>query len=149
MFELLVWLFVAGGLGGVINALITDNVFMLPMVEEADASHTLRPGLVGNVLVGGSAAVVSWGLYGPFSGIYVIGGPMPAVPLGLTYAGATGAVIVGIACARWLTSEVDKRLLRMAGVKAASAKPTAELVHTFATGAPTAVLRAADEAPRI
>lgn len=149
MFELLTSVFTAGSVGGLINALTTDNRFGLPMVERADPSHTLRPGLLGNALVGGIAAIVSWGLYGPFSATYLVGGPLPAMQPGLTHAGAGGAVLVGIAGARWLTSEVDKKLLRMAGVKAAAAKPTAELVHTFSTGSPSAVLRAADEAPRI
>jgi hypothetical protein len=149
MFELLTYVFTAGGLGGLINALTTDNYLLLPIVEPVDASRTLRPGLLGNALVGGIAATVSWGLYGPFSATYLVGGPLPSMQPGLTYAGAGGAMLVGIAGARWLTSEVDKKLLRMAGVKAAAAKPTAELVHMFSTGSPSAVLRAADEAPRI
>jgi hypothetical protein len=149
MFELVACLFAAGSLGGVVNALFTDNAFLFPMIEQADASRTLRPGLSGNALVGGAAAIVSWGLNGPFSGSYLVGGPLPAMQPGLTLAGASGAILVGVVCARLLTNEVDKRLLRMAGVKAASARPTADLVHKFATGSPTAVLRAADDAPRI
>jgi hypothetical protein len=54
----------SGAVGGIINALFTDNGFIMPREEIADNVCILRPGVVGNVLLGSIAAFISWGLYG-------------------------------------------------------------------------------------
>jgi hypothetical protein len=97
---------VAGGIGGVVNALLTDNGFVLPRRE----SGVLCPGAFSNILVGGFAAFASWAFYG--SG------------------------------ARWITNEVDKRLLKesvkvAANNKALPMEQTEELVE----GTPRQVLQ--------
>jgi hypothetical protein len=51
---------IAGAAGGVINALLTDNGFILPRRE----SGVWCPGFITNVLVGIAAAVISWAAYG-------------------------------------------------------------------------------------
>ncbi|MBV8934298.1 MAG: hypothetical protein JO095_00615 [Alphaproteobacteria bacterium] len=58
-------IFVAGFLGGLVNALITDNGFVLPKYAEG----IWRPGFLSTAFIGAVAAVVSWGLYGPFPSI--------------------------------------------------------------------------------
>src|SRR5215470_1373650 len=109
------------------NALTTDNGFMLPQPEPAgDNAKIWRPGVVGNVAVGAIAALVSWALYGPAAGL-----PVGDFKAQLTWAGFASAVLVGMGGARWLTAEVDKTLLKQAGAvaagKPANAKLAAEL----------------------
>jgi hypothetical protein len=114
---------VAGAVGGVVNALMSDNGFVLP--KTADGIE--RPGYLGNVLIGAVAAGISWGMYGPFAQRYILGGPpQPATPEqapGLLVVTLVGAVLVGVGGARVLTNEVDKKLLKAAASEAAGAKP--------------------------
>jgi hypothetical protein len=46
---------VAGAVGGVVNALMSDNGFVLPKT----AHGIIRPGYLGNVLIGAVAAGIS------------------------------------------------------------------------------------------
>jgi hypothetical protein len=77
----------------------------------------IRPGFLLNVFVGGIAGAVSWGLYGPFGAWYMLGDSGQHEG-GLTLAGLVGAVLVGVAGARWLSSEAEKRVLRAKALKA-------------------------------
>ena len=61
--------FLGGAVGGVINALISDNGFVVPREETVDNVCIVRPGIAGNVLIGAVAAFISWGLYGSYSGV--------------------------------------------------------------------------------
>jgi hypothetical protein len=141
----LVWIlgivFVAGSVGGVANAVMTDNGFAFPKWENTNETKYLRPGWVGNVFVSGIAACVSWGLYGPFAATNIVGDNGSASPPSLTLSAFVGAVLVGMAGARWLTSEVDKTLLRAAGANAAkNAGPSPKLADAFALANPAEVL---------
>jgi hypothetical protein len=120
----------AGAVGGVVNALMSDNGFILPRKEKNDKVRIVRPGYLGNVLIGAVGAGVSWGLYGPFSSRVLLGGAQQAgtaqlPPAELSLAAFVGAVLVGVAGARVLTNEVDKRLLKAAASEAAS-KPASD-----------------------
>jgi|SRR6516225_2844439 hypothetical protein len=58
--------FFAGALGGILNALTTDNGFVFPKFATiSDDARIWRPGALGNLIVGAIAAVVSWALYSP------------------------------------------------------------------------------------
>jgi hypothetical protein len=142
LFWILVTIFGAGGVGGLVNALMTDNGFVFPKWEAADRTRILRPGWIGNVLISGIGASVSWGLYGPFAATIILGGdPQVASPtpsLGLS--GLVGAVLVGIAGARWLTNEVDKNLLRAAGARAARTPSDNTLAAAFISATPAQLL---------
>lgn len=147
---MLLYVFLAGAVGGVVNALMTDNGFLLPRRESVDQeSAVLRPGFVGNVLVGAVAAVVSWGLYGPMSAYLVAGTPeaLAANPaperLGLSLASLVGALLVGVGGARWLSNEVDKSLLRAAAIQAALGPPSPAASQRIAMAHPAQALRAA------
>jgi hypothetical protein len=138
---------VAGAVGGAVNALMTDNGFLRPKMEKVDEKTGIfRPGYLGNVLVGAVAAVVSWGLYGPLSPYYIIGTDQAlaanALPeaVGLTLASLVGAIMIGIGGARWLTSEVDKNLLRATASQAAAAKPSAAASKQIAMATPAQAL---------
>jgi hypothetical protein len=141
VWTLLLIVFGAGLIGGVINALMSDNGFMFPKQQDG----ILRPGWIGNALIGGVAAAISWSLYGPLAGVSIVAatGEGTAATGELTLAAVGGATLVGIAGARWLTNEVDKSLLRAAGVEAAKRNPTDELVTKLATASPAAALQAA------
>jgi len=102
-------LFGAGALGGITNAAIADE---LKMPHKDPETLVLRPGWVGNVLVGGVAALVLWGLYGPMANAVVIGvAPVEAPAPLLRVAELFAAVVTGIGGSRVLTAEVDKLLL--------------------------------------
>jgi hypothetical protein len=141
-------IFLAGAVGGVVNALISDNGFILPRTEQTGGNSIIRPGFLGNILIGGVAACVSWGLYGPFAAVSIVGGPTsPAgsagAAAGLLLSSLVGAVLVGVGGARWLTNEVDKKLLRAAAGAAATTPSNSDLAAKMATATPAGALRMA------
>jgi hypothetical protein len=149
MWLLLLYVAVAGAVGGVVNALITDKGFVAPSVEHVDGVTLYRPGWIGNVLIGALAAAVSWGLYGPLAAYYVAGtaeamraNGAPA-GAGLALSSLVGAALVGVAGARWLTAEVDKALLRAAATRAALAPPSPDAARQLAVASPAEALRIA------
>jgi hypothetical protein len=127
LWTVMLFVSIAGGIGGAVNAYLSDNGFAFPKHEKLDGSVIIRPGFLGTMAVGAVAAVVSWGLYGPFASAAVVG-PGPATggdPPSLAVSALVGAVLVGIGGGRWLTDYSDKQLLKAAAVKAtAAAKDT-------------------------
>ncbi len=145
---------VAGGIGGVVNALMTDNGFALPQaVQIEDGVAVIRPGFLGNVLIGAIAAGVSWGLYGPLGG-YSVFGTQAALKqnqpesVSLSLASLVGAVLVGVGGARSLTNEVDKSLLRAAATKAAGSQGTSDASQRIALAAPMRAFEIARDLPK-
>jgi hypothetical protein len=136
--------FLAGFLGGGVNALMSDNGFPLPRREIANGTTILRPGVLGTALVGGVGALISWGLYGPAAGYLLVGetpsGSPPLPPLTLTVGAFTGAILVGVGGARWLTREVDTRLLRATAVEAAGRVASADAARRIGTASPAQAL---------
>lgn len=117
-----------GAVGGVINAIISDNGFIVPREETIENVSIFRPGIIGNVFLGAVAAFVSWGLYGSYSGVLLLGGSPGAMTekINISLSAIAGAILIGIGGARWLTNEVDKSLLKTAAVTAAVAQPSSE-----------------------
>ena len=138
-----------GAVGGVFNAFFSDNGFVLPqLVDDGKGGRILRPGGLGTVAVGAFAALLSWMLYGPVAN-YSIFGPADGQKLPDLTLGAVGAAaIVGFGGARWLTNEVDKRLLKAAAVVAAS-KPAATpaVAQAMAVASPAQALQLAKDMP--
>jgi hypothetical protein len=144
-------IFFAGAIGGSINAFITDNGFAMPKKAAGDRGNKIyQPGFLGNMFIGGIAACISWGLYGPFANAYIVVGrsseSLSSQPPGITVAALVGAVLVGIGGARWLTNEVDKTLLRAAATEAASGKKDDDLARELSTASPAVALKKAAEA---
>jgi hypothetical protein len=136
---------VAGAVGGIVNALMTDNGFIMPSKAAASSGSILRPGFIGNALIGAVAAGISWGLYGPLSGMFIFGDGATlsknvAGALGISLASLVGAVLVGVGGARWLTNEVDKNLLKAAASKAASSQADATAAQKIALASPVRAL---------
>ena len=104
----------SGACGGIVNALLTDNGFILP----TKVQDIWCPGFISNVLVGAFAAFASWAFYGSGAGVDLArttlsaNGPNPRAQISLTFSALAGAFMVGVAGARWITNEVDKKLLK-------------------------------------
>jgi len=107
----------AGAVGGIANALLNDNGFLLPRLVHG----VWCPGFVSNILFGALAAFASWALYGSGAGVNL------ALPeraeISLHFSALAGAFVVGVAGAKWITAESDKQLLKES-VKAAASQPT-------------------------
>jgi hypothetical protein len=106
---------VAGAIGGLINAIVTDRGIRLPRSERTDTGTVWLPGTLGNLVVSAGAAVVSWALYGPVAVSHVIGGAQQAdapPQTALTLGALGAAALVGFAGARWWTVEANNRLQR-------------------------------------
>ncbi len=115
---------IAGAIGGIVNALLSDNKFIIPKVKNG----ILCPGAISNILIGGTSAFSSWSFYGSGASIELAKvGASARQEISLTFAALAGAFLVGVAGAKWLTNEVDKRLLKES-VKEAAKKdiPTAK-----------------------
>lgn len=118
---------IAGGVGGIVNAILSDNGFVIPKKDKIAGVY--RPGYIGNIFTGAVAAGISWGLYGPFSSVAIVGtSPGTSVQeLSLTLAGLVGAVLVGIGGAKWLTNEQDKIVLKLAASNAAAKQSNSDV----------------------
>ena len=69
--------------------------------------ETLFLGPLGKVLVGGVAAVVFWGLYGPWADWPVLGGA-PATPPKFTVAQLVAPVLMGYGGPDWLQEKSER-----------------------------------------
>lgn len=138
LWTLLFAISVAGALGGAANALLSDNGFLLPKKEQG----IFRPGYLGNMFISALAAVISWGLYGPFSHENILGGT-PKTDYTLTLATLVGALLVGVAGARWLTNETDKLFLKKAASAAATGAPSKDASAKIMAATPSDALKIA------
>ena len=138
---LLLYISLAGSVGGIVNALLSDNGFIMPKSEDIDGTKIIRPGMIGNILIGAVAAGISWGLYGAAATAPLTGDTADPVPL--TLSALMGAVLVGIAGAKWLTNEVDKTLLKAAAVQAATSQISSQKAQAIANATPAAALEIA------
>jgi hypothetical protein len=132
----------AGAIGGVGNALVTDNGFLWPSWEETGGAKILRPGVFGNVLLGALGALVTWGLLSSV-GTLVMFSQNQAISADLTVGTFIGAIIAGLGGARVLTAEVDKNLLKAAASQAAMATPDSQKAGAIANSSPAAALEIA------
>jgi hypothetical protein len=96
----------AGALGGAANAFLSGNGFTFPQLKHG----VWCPGALSNVIIGAISAICSWALYG--SGATIDLGKLSArAEISLQLSAVVGALLVGVSGARWLTNEVDKKLL--------------------------------------
>jgi hypothetical protein len=135
---------IAGGVGGVVNALLSDNGFALPRRE----SGVWCPGVISNILIGALAAFSSWSFYGSGAAIDLAARrESERTVISLRFSALAGAFLVGVAGAKWITNEVDKRLLKESVKVAASGKTLpAKQSEQIIEGSPRQVLRDVKEA---
>lgn len=130
----------AGGVGGVVNALLTDNGFVKPRFIH----NIWCPGAISNILIGAFSAFSSWAFYG--SGASVELTQLNARnAISLRFSALAGAFLVGVAGARWLTNEVDKRLLRESVVEASKKNLSTEDCQRIAKAPARQVLKAVEQ----
>jgi hypothetical protein len=88
--------------------LITGELKLPKLDREA---NVYRPGWIGNMVVGGAAALVFWGLYGPLAKAELIAAA-PVVQPSLKIAELCGSLLTGIGGGRLLTAELEKQVLK-------------------------------------
>ncbi len=143
LWQLLGVVFVAGGIGGMVNSLISDKGFVLPhTVPRGDGTSILLPGFIGNMLMGGISAGVSWLLYGPLSQAQL---NVATVNITTTLTALGGAILVGMAGSGWLKNAVDKNVLRAAASQAAASPSAPDVAQQMLQAQPTEVLKLAQK----
>ena len=125
----------AGGAGGFVSALMSNNGFAMPRRIEG----IWCPGAFSTVLIGAFAAWASWAFYG--SGVGIDLADTAARPH-LQMPALAGAFVVGVVGGKWITNEADKRLLKESVKVAASKEVSKEKIEEIAAGTPLEVLRA-------
>lgn len=102
---------IAGLVGGLLNALFAAEGFILWRVDTLPDGRTIwRPGFVGNVVVGGVTAIVLAALYSPLGSI-----KLPGTTYDLTLAE------LGLGGARLLTHEIGRHYDHLAQQQAKAA----------------------------
>ncbi len=111
----------SGAIGGVINAIITDNGFILPREENSQNASIIIPGVITNVLMGAASGFLFWAL-AEANSLFVVYGPTTpgAEEITITVYSIAMTFLVGATGSRYLTNEIDKRLLKAAAISAAS-----------------------------
>ena len=100
---------IAGLVGGLLNALFTAEGFILWRVDTLPDGRTIwRPGFVGNVVAGGVTAIVLTALYSPLGSIRLGSAHSQGTTYDLTLAELAGAFLSGLGGARLLTQEVGR-----------------------------------------
>ena len=87
-----------GAIGGFLNSALAGE-FLLPQVDKI--TRVWRPGWVGNVIIGGVAAVVVWGVYGPLSSYDLV--TSQHQDMHLTVSQLLSSIVVGLGGSKILT----------------------------------------------
>ena len=126
----------AGAVGGVVNALLSGHRRVtMPSYQDG----VWCPGVLANMLIGAVAALTSWALYG--SGVAIeLAQTNLRSEISLKLPALAGAFLVGMAGAKWLTSESDRGAWKES-VNEAGKKPlTDEQRQKIVQGSPFEVL---------
>lgn len=136
---LLVWAAVAAAAGGALNVVVSRDYRFWPSVRwDVPGSRVVRPGLLLGAVAGAGPAgllvVIGHMITGAATSVYTIA---------LLVA---GSLSLGFVVSRWLTSEMDKRLLR-AALRQACAAPAAspDVVRAVLAAAPQRAYELASE----
>ena len=134
-----------GAVGGVVNALLSSgNGYSIQWPK--DNGDILQLGVLGNVLLGAFAALITWGLYGPLKDAALLGStPTGGLPVNLTVTAVVGAAVAGAGGARVVSNALDKQVLRVTAAKAAQEPPNPQLALAVATLPPVQALAAAKD----
>lgn len=139
----------AGAVGGVLNAFLTDNGFVRWKNETVGGTTVWRPGFLGNILMGAVGAFLSWALYGRYAAAEVVGNTdAGSAKFTETLSSIAGAILIGTAGARFLTAQVDRKLLQVAASEAATAKGDREKAVAIATASPAGAAHIAATMPK-
>ena len=127
--------FLLGSLGSLVSSFIGDNGWHLPMTDQG----IFRPGFLGNMLVGGLAAVASWGMSRSIN--------LGALhqPSDFLSSEMANALVVGFGGASWFKGQIEKVILKQTAVVAASKQADPIAARTIATATPIEALRIANQ----
>jgi hypothetical protein len=103
------------------------------------------PGFLSNVLIGAFAAFASWAFYGSGAGVDLADSTTRA-EISLRFSALAGAFLVGVAGAKWITNEVDKKLLKESVKVAGTKELTAEECDQLVKGSALQVLKRVEAA---
>jgi hypothetical protein len=107
MWQIVGAVFFAGCVGGLFNGLLAEKRGLRYLSTGCD---TYFPGTLGNVLTGGVAALVFWGLYGPFSGATILPpGAAGSEPVTLKIGELASSILIGIGGPGFLRAEAGRR----------------------------------------
>jgi hypothetical protein len=127
----------SGAFGGILNAITTDNGFILPREETTNNSSIILPGAIANILIGAATGFIYWGLTEANSASIIYGGATPGEDtVKITVYGVAMSLLAGAAGAKYLTNEIDKRLLKAAAIAAAVSRPSLEDAERIARATP-------------
>jgi len=123
-----------GGMGSLVSSFIGDNGWHLPMIDEG----IFRPGYLGNMLVGGMAALASWGMASSWN---LVGSNTSA----LTLSGSemANAIVIGFGGASWFKGQIEKTILQKTAAVAAGKPSDAGAAAKIASATPMEALKAA------
>ena len=119
-----------GAAGGLVNGLLSGKGLEMPGLRRA------------------GAALVTWGVYGPFASVDIFADAGKALSSGSTAGQLLGALGTGIGGARILSAEVDRRVLKVAASKAAGADGSDTAAQEIANASPSEALAIAEALPR-
>ena len=136
-------IFIAGGLGGLANALMNGEGILFPHWK----SGIWFPGFIGNAFIGSIAALVSWGLNSSGSSLELVFTAGKTGNASLTVGTFTGALLVGVGGTRWLSNEVEKGLLRQAASEAGKRDIPHEDCNQLQKASPMRALQMAQSYP--
>ena len=97
-----------GALGGLTNCFMAGE---LSPARRDPNTGVWRPGWIGNVLIGGVAAVVVWGIYGPSASVDIIRGNLEDVSLSI--AQLFSSLAIGFSGGRILTDIAGRQADRI------------------------------------
>jgi len=133
----------AGAVGGIVNAVLNSGNGYSIQLPRAGSNEVLQLGILGNLLLGAVAALVTWGLYGPLKDSVLLGSvPAGQLAADLTVTAVIGAILAGAGGARVISNELDKKMLRSAGAGAAQQPANPQLAVDIATLPPVKALAA-------
>jgi hypothetical protein len=133
--HVIVLILLMGGLGSLVSAFVGDSGWHLPIYDNG----IFRPGYLGNMLVGGLAALASWGM----QKAAVLIGTAPNA-LSFSTADMANAIVIGFGGASWFKSQLEKVILQKTAVVAASKPGDAAAASQIAAATPMEALRTAN-----
>jgi hypothetical protein len=128
---------VAGAIGGMVNSMLIYLKLVQAATTLTVVGKTIKITCFINAIAGVTAALFSWGLYGPAGNLGVFGSMDRNL---LTIASVFGAGLVGYSGSSWLTTHADKREWQKNTEEAIDLQPndsTAELSRKIPSLSPT------------
>lgn len=112
--EIISVVFAIGCLGGVVSCLFPrpdpkEGQSIYQLWYKSKDCETYFPGLITNIILGGIAASAFWCLYGPYSGMAIIGTSTEDPGVKLTVGQIASSLFIGIGGVKYLQTEAERR----------------------------------------